>query len=146
MSENHTHRLTTDDLVAIPEDGNWYELIDGQIVRSEHPLLSHQRILDNLIYRFGVVPKNERNCSFWSNVGVIFDRHNSVIPDFVFVRKDRKAEIASGEYITGTPDLIVEILSLGTENIERDRILKLQAYESFGLPEYWIVDPFNRLV
>ena len=47
----------------------------------------------------------------------------------------------SGERLTGAPDLVVEILSPGPENIRRDRIAKRQLYARHGVTEYWMVDP-----
>ena len=44
----------------------------------------------------------------------------------------------------GAPDLVVEILSAGTE--ARDRGLKLKAYARYGVAGYWIVDPVAEVV
>lgn len=44
----------------------------------------------------------------------------------------------------GIPKFIVEILSYATK--DRDKNLKKNIYEKFGVPEYWIVDPFRREV
>jgi Uma2 family endonuclease len=46
----------------------------------------------------------------------------------------------------GPPDLVVEILSPGRENETRDRLAKRQLYGKFGVREYWIVDPQNRVI
>jgi len=39
------------------------------------------------------------------------------------------------------PSLVVEVVSPGQENIDRDYRFKRSQYESRGIPEYWIVDP-----
>ena len=39
------------------------------------------------------------------------------------------------------PALVVEVVSPGQENIDRDYRFKRSQYESRGIPEYWIVDP-----
>lgn len=44
----------------------------------------------------------------------------------------------------GTPDLIIEILSKGTE--KKDKVTKKIAYQEFGVLEFWIVYPNERFV
>ena len=59
---------------------------------------------------------------------------------------ERRAEIASGERVTGAPDLVVEILSPGAANERRDRVHKLELYSKYGVKEYWIVNPAERCI
>lgn len=61
----------------------------------------------------------------------------------MFVRKERRG-IVSDRGIEGPPDLVVEILSPSTA--ERDRGLKRERCAHFGVPEYWIVDPDERVI
>ncbi len=44
-----------------------------------------------------------------------------------------------GNYITGAADLVVEIVSPGSERT--DRIAKYAEYERAGVAEYWLIDP-----
>ena len=44
------------------------------------------------------------------------------------------------------PDIVIEILSPGRENISRDRVAKRQLYAKHGVKEYWIVDSENHSV
>lgn len=44
--------------------------------------------------------------------------------------------------VKGVPDLLVEILS--PSSIDHDRVLIRKLYESCGIPEYWILDPFDH--
>lgn len=69
-----------------------------------------------------------------------------MIPDLVFVSHERRKEIASGDRITGAPDLVIEIVSPGVENERRDRLAKRQLYGKHGVKEYWIVDFEKRNV
>src|SRR5262249_6359435 len=76
--------------------------------------------------------------------GVIFSNFSGVIPDLVFVSSEQRDEIASGDRITSAPVLVIEIISPGTENLRRDRLVKKQLYAKYGVKEYWLVDPETR--
>jgi Uma2 family endonuclease len=69
-----------------------------------------------------------------------------VIPDLVYLSNQRRNEVATGERIYGAPTLVIEILSPGSQNRERDGKVKLKLYAKFGVEEYWIVDPRKRAV
>lgn len=138
--------LTVADLDATPDDGNRYELIEGELLVSRAPSIPHQRIVQNL--QLGIVQYLTHNPLgiLVPGPGVIFSDLNAVIPDLVFVRKERWAEIAPGDKFTGAPDLVIEVISPGTENRQRDLVLKRQLYGRYGVREYWVVDPENRAV
>jgi Uma2 family endonuclease len=75
------------------------------------------------------------------NAGVIFGDHDDVIPDVVWVSQARYEALIDGAgHLLGAPDLVIEVLSAGTENEKRDRELKLKLYSSRGVLEYWIAD------
>lgn len=44
------------------------------------------------------------------------------------------------------PDLVVEVLSPGPGNEERNRVIKLDVYSRRGVREYWVVDWCQRSV
>ena len=111
---------------------------------SRAPGLTHQLVVTNIVWEV----KSYLNLNPIGIVapgpGLIFDEFNGVIPDLLFVSNERRAEIASGERVTGAPDLVVEILSPGAANERRDRFHKLQLYSKYGVTEYWIVNPAER--
>ncbi len=50
------------------------------------------------------------------------------------------ALLDQAEHLTGSPELIVEVLSPGEANERRDREVKLKLYAAQGVREYWIAD------
>lgn len=138
---------TTKDLLAIPDENfKVYELLDGEIFVSEHPSLKHQEIVGNLIFKFENYVSVNSVGKFWLRPGVIFDEYNSAIPDLAYIAKERIDKIASGIHIVGAPDLIIEIMSPGSENVRRDQVVKRQTYARFGVKEYWIVEPIAEVI
>jgi Uma2 family endonuclease len=138
--------LTIADLDCTPDDGNKYELIEGEIYMSRSPSLTHQITLTNFLISIRLYLTDNPIGIVVPGPGVIFDDFNGVIPDIVFFRNERRAEIASGDRLNGAPDLVIEIISPGAEIERRDRVLKRRVYGRFGVKEYWLVDLVNRSI
>ena len=139
--------LTVADLDAFPDDdGNRYELIGGELFVSRAPGIPHQRVLHNLQLEFGSYLKANPVGILVPGAGAIFSDYDAVIPDLVFVRNEFWDQAVTGEKFTGALDLVIEILSPGTQNRERDLSAKRQLYGKYGVKEYWIVDSENREV
>ena len=64
-------------------------------------------------------------------------------PDIVFISNERLGIIHS-DGIHGAPDLVIEVLSPGTERI--DRTLKSERYEMFDVSEYWQANPIAKTI
>lgn len=136
--------LTVDDLDSLPDDGNRYELFEGELFVSHAPSLSHQRVLGNLYAILRVYLDQNPVGEVVLTPGVIFNEFNSAIPDAVFISHKSIGEIISGERIVKAPELVIEIVSPGKENARRDREVKRQVYGKHGVKEYWIADPLNK--
>ena len=136
--------LTVADLDAFPEDdGNRYELIGGELFVSRAPGIPHQRVLSNLIIGLGEYLKTYPIGIVVPGAGAIFSDYDAVIPDLAFVRNERWDQVVTGEKFTGALDLVIEILSPGTQNRQRDLSAKRRLYGKYGVEEYWIVDTEN---
>jgi len=146
MSAKIEPLLTISDLDAMPDDGNRYELFEGEIFVSRAPSLSHQRVLGNIYSLIRNYLTQNSIGEVLLTPGVIFDDFNGSIPDAVFISHQRRREIISGERITGAPELVIEVVSPGKENERRDRVIKRQVFGRHGVKEYWIADPQNRLL
>jgi len=74
---------------------------------------------------------------------VLLAAHKYREPDLVFLRPDRL------KTLKGQPmgaDLVLEVVSEGEENRQRDYVEKRREYAEAGVGEYWIVDPQERKV
>lgn len=139
--------LTVADLDAFPEDdGNRYELIEGELYVSCAPGIPHQRVLQNLQLEFGLYLRAHPIGIVVPGAGAIFSDYDAVIPDLAFVRHERWDEVVTGEKFTGPLDIVIEIVSPGSENRRRDLSVKRKLYAKYGVAEYWIVDSQNQSI
>ena len=138
--------ITIYDLEALPDDDNIYELFEGELSVAKAPSLKHQELIVRLCTILTNYLDQNPIGQVWSTPGVIFDEYNSAIPDLAYVSKDRISQVASGIHIVGAPDLVIEILSPGSENVRRDQVVKRQTYARFGVKEYWVVEPIVEVI
>lgn len=75
--------LTVEDLESLPEDGNRYEIVDGELFVSTGPGIIHQAVLARLLGALFHFLEAHRLGYILPGVGVVFDEHNAVIPDLV---------------------------------------------------------------
>ena len=146
MSARIEPLMTVDDLDAMPEDGNRYEVIEGELFVSRAPGLPHQRVFGNLFTAFRNYLAGNPIGEIIATPGLVFEKYSGVIPDVVFFTHERGVEIIANERLGAAPELVIEILSPGRENLARDRVAKRQLYGKHGVKEYWIVDSENRAV
>ena len=138
--------LTVADLDACPDDSNRYELIGGELFVSRAPGIPHQRVVLNLEISLSRYLSDNPIGILVPGAGAIFSDYDAVIADLAFVVNERWDEVVTGEKFTGALDLIVEVMSRGKENRDRDLLVKRQLYGKYRVAEYWIVDSENRLV
>lgn len=138
--------MTVADLDACPDDNNRYELIGGELFVSRAPGISHQRVLLNLQIALSDYLKAHPIGILVPGPGMILSDYDAVIPDICFVCNERWDEVVTGERFTRAVDLVIEIISSGKENRERDLKFKRQLYAKYGVQEYWIVDRENQCV
>src|ERR1041384_7376490 len=91
--------LTIDDLDSLPDDGNRYEIIEGELFVSRAPNLKHQRVSMNITRL--VMPYLARNPigEILATPGLILSKYDGVIPDLVFISYEQRDEIASGDRV-----------------------------------------------
>ena len=130
----HGRPFTVDDLEAMPDDGNRYELIDGMLFVSPAPVPRHQKI----VLRLGMLLENACPHGLQVLPGPLSVRPSSsteLQPDLLVARGEDLTE----KLLPVAPLLAVEVLSPSTALYDRNT--KKAAYERLGVPSYWVVDP-----
>ncbi len=138
-----TKQWTLEELDSLPEDGNTYELIHGELfVTPPAPTDGHDtiaarlaRILDPFVQRNGLG-------LIYRPRSVIQLTDSQVEPDLQ-IRQPQGNRHATWR-TAPLPILVVEILSPSSRR--RDREHKRRFYMGLGIPEYWIVDPESQTI
>jgi Uma2 family endonuclease len=136
-------RWTTRDLEVMPDDGGWtrYEIIDGELYVTRSPHIRHQGAANKLSTRLETWSETTGLGRSFQTPGVIFTPTDAVIPDVVWASHAVLADgIDDAGHFTIAPELMVEILSPGQQNEQRDKELKLKLYSRHGVQEYWVVN------
>jgi Uma2 family endonuclease len=134
-------RWTTRDLDAMPDDGGWkrHEIIDGELYVTRAPHIRHQGTGGNIHFELESWSRQTGLGTPFQTPGVILTPNDAVIPDVIWISKDRLANgIDDAGHLIIAPELVVEILSAGELNEQRDKEVKLKLYSRHGVQEYWI--------
>jgi Uma2 family endonuclease len=139
-----TKTTTYDDYRSLPDDGNRYEIIGGELLMSPSPTSYHQIISFNLALKLRhYVDDHKLGRVLYAPLDVVLSMRDVVQPDLMYISSERMDIIADNN-IVEAPDLVIEITSEGTQTIDRTR--KKSLYEKYGVREYWIVDPIEKTV
>jgi Uma2 family endonuclease len=131
-------------VLALPEDGNRHEVVDGELLVTPAPSLPHQEAIRVLFERLAPFVRTHRIGSvLLSPADIELDERTLVQPD-LFV-----APLVEGRRPRAWTEirsliLAVEVLSPATARA--DRQVKRRRYQRHGVAEYWIVDLDARLV
>jgi Uma2 family endonuclease len=135
-----TKRWTLDELHSLPDDGNKYEVVRGELFVTPAPTPTHEtvcarlhRILDRYVesVQLGLV---------YNPRAVLQFEDSEVEPDLM-VRQEHTGDSSTWSSAP-VPSLIVEVFSPATKR--RDQNQKRDLYMDAGVGEYWMVDPEQR--
>ncbi len=135
-----TKRWTLEEVHSLPDDGNKYELVRGELFVTPPPSEDHETILSRLgALLQPYVSANALGMVYRPRAVVRFEG-SEVEPD-LFVREPRNRPAKDWDDAP-PPILVVEVLSGSTRR--RDNGEKREFYLDAGVAEYWIVDPDRR--
>jgi Uma2 family endonuclease len=133
---------TVDMLDELPDDGNKYEIVDGELLVSPGPTRVHERCVGELFLLLSpYVERWEIGMCLGSNAQVVPNRRTAMKPDVSVIAVPPggvDVHWRDGDRLL----LAIEVLSPSTARY--DRVKKRPAYLSMNA-EYWIVDPYARL-
>lgn len=134
-------RWTREQVLALPYDGNRYELFDGELVVTPSPASRHQMVISVLFLKIGnYLEVNRAGLILTSPADLLLDGNQVAQPDlFVLPRKPFPTWEAAA-----LPLLAIEVLSPSTARY--DRAFKRRYYQRAGVAEFWVVDPDAELV
>lgn len=147
MLTNTKRLLTFEEYLAY--DGGTdtrYELINGELVEMppESPL--NCRIARFLFVQFVQLVPFNRICMKDTEIEVMGRRATTRYPDLMILTDELESALQGQRRSTITremspPALVVEVVSPGKENQNRDYRYKRSEYAARGILEYWIIDP-----
>ena len=136
------HYYTPADLLDLPEDGNKYEVVHGELLVSPSPRMRHQRLVTRLLGRLAAYLTQHPVGEAFPGGDVHWELDSLVIPDLLVV--DRESAQTSDWKQIGTPLLVAEVLSPSSNR--EDRFTKRRLYQEMGIPLYWLVDAELRVI
>src|SRR5262245_6821036 len=145
LREGSMTKVSTADYLNGAETMRRRELLFGQVHEPASPRYGHQAVITRLVVLLdGVVRDRHQGVVCVSPMDVVFDSARALVlqPDLMFISTERRALIRDRVY--GAPDLVVEVLSMGSAR--RDRGLKLRLYRKYGVRECWLVSEHARRV
>ena len=135
-------KLTSAELLLLPDDGKRHELIDGVHYVTPSPRIPHQVLVGRIFVAMSNFLTGHQHLGrvFLSPVDVVMSEHNLVVPDLLFVARDQQSILTEAN-VQGVPALVVEVLSPSTRR--RDEGIKRKLFDQKGVREYRVVDPQN---
>ena len=133
---------TRDEVLVLPDDGNRYELVYGELLVTPSPDVSHQLVVGRLFAALhAYVERHAVGRAFVSPADLSWGREDIIVQPDIFVlspgdvREDRWERLRHFE-------LFVEVLSPSTARY--DRFTKRRLYQEMRVPLYWVIDIGRR--
>lgn len=135
--------FTADMVRAMPDDGNRYEVVYGELFVTPSPRPWHQVVVQRLSIALGKYLETEPvGLVLWSPADISWGPDVLVQPD-VFVVDPAEARTLDWARMRSLL-LVAEVLSPSTTRA--DRFVKRVRYREAGVPLYWVVDGDERSV
>ncbi len=138
---------TAQDLLSLQNDGDRYELIQGELIPLSPSGEQHGAIVATLTVLLGhFILTHKLGRPYGAETGFLVSTEPDTVraPDFAFIRAERLQGSPGTGYRHGTPDLAAEVISPGDtySGMTEKALLWLDA----GAQEVWLLDPRKRTV
>ena len=132
------------------DDGteHFYELFNGELIEVPPESGQNVQIANRLLLIFALLLGIDRVRGHGLELEVRGEPKNCY-PDLTVIQPEHIQLLAKRNTLRLTmppPALVVEVVSHGELQWERDYVAKRAQYEDLGIPEYWIINPQDRTV
>jgi Uma2 family endonuclease len=138
---------TDEAFMALPDDGNRYELVDGELINVGHSGMEHGYLCARLGSALGsIVRPHKLGVLCDSSTAFSMKAGNKRSPDISFVAKERLQglkRLPKG-FFQGAPDLAIEIIS--PNHTFEEIHTKLVEYFDNGTRLAWVINPDEESV
>jgi Uma2 family endonuclease len=135
--------FTAEQVRALPDDGNRYEVVRGELLVTPAPRLWHQEITGRLFMALRRYLETERVGHALQSPADISWSPDTLVQSDVFVVPLAQARTLDWARIT---DLLLAVEVLSPSSHRADRFTKRVEYQRHEVPVYWIIDPDERRV
>ncbi len=135
-------RYTVDDLENFPDDGNRYELLDGMLLVTPSPAVSHQIVAGRLQVRLAMAVQVTGHAYVVGPGAVVRPPGTQLEPD-ILVFPTRFPPDTDWRKVT-EHWLAVEVLSRSSRIYDRE--FKRDAYFALGVQQVWLVDRRDKSI
>lgn len=135
-------RYTVDDIEHFPDDGNRYELLDGVLLVTPSPALSHQLVASRILARLAQAVQWPGHAHV-VGPGVVVRLPNTQLQPDLLVFPVRFKPDTDWRKVNENW-LAIEILSRSSRIYDRE--FKRDAYFALGVQQVWLVDRTHKSV
>ena len=134
----HPPRTALELFKVLPE-GTRCQLIDDHIIMSPSPVWKHQDVVKDILFQIESFLRKNTLGKVLSDVDIYINEKNVYRPDVFFVSNEQMDILGNDGYVHGSPNLVIEVLSPGTDKYDKTK--KKDVYAEYGVKEYWLIDP-----
>jgi Uma2 family endonuclease len=133
----------TADLVReMPEDGNRYEVVHGELLVTPAPRMVHQHAVGELFVALHAYLRHEPIGVVWMSPADLSWAPDVLVQPDIFVAP--VAQSRGGQW-SDIQSLLLAVEVLSPSSARADRFTKRRLYQEAGVPTYWLVDTDRRL-
>jgi Uma2 family endonuclease len=137
--------LNAEDWVQMGLPESRCEFVNGEVVQLPFEDRINAKIALFLLTRLATIFPEDQLCCKDTEIQVRSSKAQTRVPDLMLLSEELAAILGNGRSTITLdmppPDLIVEVVSPGSTNENRDYNLKRSEYAARQVPEYWAIDP-----
>ena len=143
---NSERTYTIEEFMELPDDGNFYELVEGKLVEMQGPNMQHGVLISNLTEHLAPYIRQHRLGLLIPGTACVLDAKARIIykPDVAFVSAERLIGVAYTDAFPKAPDLAVEVVSPSDKYEDVDD--KIDNYLKAGTRLVWLIRPRRKVV